>query len=150
MYAKAITGFRSADTKDIQGTFLPLENKMKAQLKAPQQKLQAILVKEQLELKTSTLSKSHQGYRKKVELNHPIYYKDALTSEWKQVKVLHWVHGFAYSPIGNEKLWIPSKLIKIRIEQERVPENPWPLTQKALISLKMSVNNFLLDSTSNG
>jgi hypothetical protein len=25
--------------------------------------------------------------------------------------------------IGNKKLWIPSKLIKIRIEQERSPEN---------------------------
>lgn len=58
-----------------------------------------------------------------MELNHPIYYKDVLTSEWKPVKALHWRHEFAYSPTGNEKLWIPSKLIKIRIEQERAPEN---------------------------
>jgi hypothetical protein len=30
---------------------------------------------------------------------------------------------FVYISTGNEKLWIPSKLIKIRTKQERSPEN---------------------------
>jgi hypothetical protein len=52
-----------------------------------------------------------------------MYYKDLLRSEGKPKKVLHWGHGFAYISTGNEKLWMPSKLTKIRIEQERSPEN---------------------------
>ena len=53
------------------------------------------------------------GYRKKpIELKHPIYYKDVLTSEWKPSKVLHWRHEFVHISTGNEKPWIPSKLIK--------------------------------------
>jgi hypothetical protein len=32
-------------------------------------------------------------------------------------------YRFAYISTGNEKLWIPSKQKKIRIEQKRCPEN---------------------------
>ena len=58
-----------------------------------------------------------------MELNHHIYYKEVLISEWKPGTVLYWRHGFDYISIRNEKLWIPSKLIKIRIEQEGSPGN---------------------------
>ena len=53
---------------------------------------------------------------KPVELNQPIYYKDVLISEWKLVKVLCWKFRFVYISIGKEKLRIPSKLLRIRIQ----------------------------------
>lgn len=49
-----------------------------------------------------------------------ILYKDVLILEWKLAKVLHWGHGFACIYTGNKKLWIPSKLAKIRIGQENL------------------------------
>ena len=60
------------------------------------------------------------GLRKKTaELNQPVYFKDVLTSVWKPGHVLHWGRGFALVCTGEEKLWIPSKLIKIRVEKEK-------------------------------
>ena len=53
------------------------------------------------------------------ELNQPVYFKDVLTSEWKPEYVLHWGKGFPFISI-EEKLWIPSRLMKIRFEQERM------------------------------
>ncbi|MGE9574689.1 hypothetical protein ACQP3C_26975, partial [Escherichia coli] len=50
------------------------------------------------------------------ELNQPVYYKDVLTSVWKPGHVLRWGRGFAFVSTGEENLWIPSKLIKIRVE----------------------------------
>ena len=50
-------------------------------------------------------SERHWVIEKNVELNQPIYYKNALTSQWKQVKVLHWRHGFVYISTGNENLY---------------------------------------------
>jgi hypothetical protein len=44
-------------------------------------------------------------------------------SEWKPGEVLLWECGFVYISTGIGKLWIPSKLIKIRTKQERSPEN---------------------------
>ena len=52
------------------------------------------------------------------ELNHPIYFKVMLTSEWKSEYVLHWERGFAFVSTGDEILWIPSKLVKVIFEQE--------------------------------
>jgi hypothetical protein len=46
-----------------------------------------------------------------------------LTSEWKLEKVLCWGCRFVSISIGNEKLCVPSKWIKIRYEQEKFPEN---------------------------
>ena len=54
-----------------------------------------------------------------MEFNQLIYFKDVLTSEWKPGHVLHWGRGFAFVSTGEEKLWIPSKLIEIGFEQER-------------------------------
>ena len=56
--------------------------------------------------------------RETIELNQLIYFKDVLTSEWKPGHVLCWRRGFAFVSTGEEKLWIPSKLIKIQFEQE--------------------------------
>ncbi|CAO2640481.1 Gag-Pro-Pol polyprotein [Lemmus lemmus] len=55
---------------------------------------------------------------KSAELNQPVYFKDVLTSQWKP-DVLRWGRGFALISTGEEKLWIPSKLIKIRFEEEK-------------------------------
>ena len=56
--------------------------------------------------------------KKTTELNQLIYFKDVLTSEWKPGHVLHWGRNFSFISTGEEKLWIPSKLIKIVYEQE--------------------------------
>lgn len=37
--------------------------------------------------------------------------------------VLHWGRGYAYLSTGKEKLWVPSKLIKIRHDRGRPPED---------------------------
>jgi hypothetical protein len=46
-----------------------------------------------------------------------------LTSELKPGYVVYWGRGFVFVSTGEEKLWISSKLIKIRFEQERTPES---------------------------
>ena len=51
--------------------------------------------------------------KKTAELNQLVYIKDVLTSVWKPGHVLRWGRGFALVSTGEEKLWIPSKLIKI-------------------------------------
>ena len=53
---------------------------------------------------------------KPAELNQPIYFKDLLTSEWKAENVLNWERGVVFVSTGKEKLWIPSKLMKIRFD----------------------------------
>ena len=54
---------------------------------------------------------------KSAELNQLLYFKDVLTSEWKPERVLYWGRGFAFVSTGEEKLWIPSRLmIKIRFK----------------------------------
>jgi hypothetical protein len=50
------------------------------------------------------------------ELDQLVCFKDVLTPDWKSENVLHWGRGFAYIPTGDERLWVPSKLIKIRPE----------------------------------
>ena len=57
--------------------------------------------------------------KKTSKLNQPVYFKDVLTSQWKPGDVLHWVKGFPLISTGEEKLWIPSKLIKICFEKEK-------------------------------
>jgi hypothetical protein len=44
---------------------------------------------------------------------------------------------------GNKKMWIPSKLIKVRIEQEGSPENLYHLSKKCLVYLKCFCLYFL-------
>ena len=55
-------------------------------------------------------------WEKNTQLIQPVYMKDILTSEWKMGNVLHWGRGYAYLSTGKEKLWVPSKLIKIRFD----------------------------------
>jgi hypothetical protein len=43
--------------------------------------------------------------------------------EWRKEKTLLWGGGFVYVFAGNEKLWIPSNLIKIRHDRGRHPED---------------------------
>lgn len=56
------------------------------------------------------------------ELNQPVYFKDVMTSVWKPGYVLHWGRGYAFVSTGEKKLWVPSKLMKIRSEQKTSQE----------------------------
>lgn len=50
--------------------------------------------------------------------------KDVLTSEWKPAKLcINSMGLFLFPQEGSEKLSIPSKLVKVRTERERSPEN---------------------------
>ncbi|KAL6092360.1 hypothetical protein STEG23_021666 [Scotinomys teguina] len=69
--------------------------------------------------KGTTAAERHWTTDKTSELNQPVYFKDVLSSEWKPGYVLRWGRGFAFVSAGEEKLWIPTKLIKIRFEQEK-------------------------------
>ncbi|KAL6038953.1 hypothetical protein STEG23_010042 [Scotinomys teguina] len=69
--------------------------------------------------KGTTVAERHWTTDKTSELNQPVYFKDVLSSEWKPGYVLRWGRGFAFVSAGEEKLWIPTKLIKIRFEQEK-------------------------------
>ena len=61
--------------------------------------------------------------KKTTKVNKPVSFKDVLTSELKPGYVVYWGRGFVFVSTGEEKLWISSKLIKIRFEQERTPES---------------------------
>lgn len=73
-----------------------------------------------------TAAERYWAIEKAVEFNQPIYYTDVFTSEWIPAKAFHWECGFVYISSGNGKLWIQSRLIKIRIKQERSPEKLGP------------------------
>ena len=69
--------------------------------------------------KGTTAAEGHWIMEKTSELNQPVYFKDVLTSQWKSGDVLRWGRGFALVSTGEEKLWIPSKLIKVRFEEKK-------------------------------
>lgn len=71
--------------------------------------------------KKTTAAERHSIIEKKTaELEHSIHFKNALTSGWKEENMLCSWRGFVFVSTGEEKLCIPSKLIKIRF---RPPEN---------------------------
>ena len=61
----------------------------------------------------------HWVIEKTSELNQSVYFKDVLTSQWKPGVVSCWERSFALVFTGEEKLWIPSKLIKIQFEKKK-------------------------------
>jgi hypothetical protein len=44
-------------------------------------------------------------------MDQPIYYKDALTFEWKSAIVLRWGCSYAYVSIGSEKYGYQQNLL---------------------------------------
>lgn len=72
--------------------------------------------------KGQTAAERHWTTEKTSELNQPVYFKDVITSVWKQGYVLRWGRGYAFVSTGEEKVWVPSKLIKIRSEQKTSQE----------------------------
>ncbi|ERE82837.1 putative Pol polyprotein [Cricetulus griseus] len=70
-----------------------------------------------------TAAERHWTTEKTAEVNQPVYFKDVLTSVWKPGHVLRWGRGFAFVSTGEENLWIPSKLIKIRVEEDNPLDN---------------------------
>ena len=69
--------------------------------------------------KGTTAAKGCWIIEKSSELNQLVYFKDVLTSQWKPGDVLHWGRHFALVSTEEEKLYIPSKLIKILFEKEK-------------------------------
>lgn len=59
-------------------------------------------------------AKTHWTMEGTVELKQPISFMDVLVSKLKLGNVLHW-RGELMLLFPKEKLWIPSKLIKIRL-----------------------------------
>ncbi|KAL6081804.1 hypothetical protein STEG23_030125 [Scotinomys teguina] len=102
-------------------TLKDMLNKQKGVTKTPRNRLHnALLTLNFLNAneKGTTAAERHWIIEKTAELNQPIYFKDVLTSEWKPGYVLRWGRGFAFISTGEDKLWIPSKLIKVRFEQK--------------------------------
>ena len=64
--------------------------------------------------------------RLSVELNQAVYFKEVLNSELKPGKVLCWGRGYAFVSTGEEELWVPTKLIKIRHEESRTRKEITP------------------------
>ncbi|KAL6045669.1 hypothetical protein STEG23_015755 [Scotinomys teguina] len=96
-------------------TLKDMLNKQKGVTKTPRNRLHnALLTLNFLNAneKGTTAAERHWIIEKTAELNQPIYFKDVLTSEWKPGYVLRWGRGFAFISTGEDKLWIPSKLIK--------------------------------------
>lgn len=83
--------------------------------------------------------------QKTEELSQTIYYKDVLTSLWwNPAVVLRWRHGYVYVSRGTEKIWLPTKLIKIRSYQGK-PLISWDMnvfTNSPGDSLSVFITNF--------
>ena len=97
-------------------------NKQKGVENAPRNRLHnALLTLNFLDAneKGTIAAERHWIMEKSTELNQPVYFKDVLTSQWKPRDVLHWGRGFVLVSTGEEKLWIPSKLIKVRSEEKK-------------------------------
>ena len=69
--------------------------------------------------KGTTAAERHWIMEKTSELNQLVYFKDVLTSQWRPGDVLRWGRGFALVSTGEEKLWIPSQLIKVKSEEKK-------------------------------
>lgn len=84
----------------------------------------------------------HWITEKTAKLNHPVCFKDVLTSACKPRYVLCWVRGFVFVSMGEEKLWISSKLIKMIwtgeiswLEEVIVHQTAWPFNLNWLARL---------------
>ena len=66
--------------------------------------------------KGTTAAERHWIMEKFAKLNQPDYFKDVLTLQWKPGDVPCWGRRFALVSTGEEKLWTPSKLIKVQFE----------------------------------
>ena len=69
--------------------------------------------------KGTMTAERHREIEKDSELNQLMYFKDVLTPEQKPGDVLYWGRSFALVSIRKEKLWIPSKLIKLQFEKKK-------------------------------
>lgn len=70
--------------------------------------------KKQQKLKDTGLKETE---KKTEEISQSIYYKDVLTLEWKAAIVLRWGCHYAMYLQGMKKIWLPTKLIKIKSGQ---------------------------------
>ena len=71
------------------------------------------LMKELIWIQQCPLAKKCSLDKKTSELNWPVYFNNELTSEWKPGNVALCKRVLTLVSIGEEKLWIPSKLIKL-------------------------------------
>jgi hypothetical protein len=61
-----------------------------------------------------TTAEKHWILKRREELGQTIHYKYVLILEWKPAIVLRCKPGYIYICTGNEKLWLPLKVINIR------------------------------------
>ena len=55
-----------------------------------------------------------------------------MTSEWKPGDMLCWERGFTLVSTGDEKLWVPSELVKIQLEKEKsLDKEKWQTIHKS-------------------
>lgn len=106
-------------------TLKDMLNKHKGVIKNSQKQITQFFINSTFPLAKMLVEKERQlqrdiGEQKQtVELNKYLYFKNVFTSEKKPGYVFRWEIGFAFVSMGEEKLWIQSRLIKIRSKQER-------------------------------
>ena len=69
---------------------------------------------------SSTTAKIHWILERNAELHQPV---DILIPRWKKGNMICWRGDFASAPTGKGKLCLPYKLLKIRFDQGRPPED---------------------------
>lgn len=71
--------------------------------------------------KGTTVAGTHWKFEKFSELKQLVCFKDVLVSLWKPGDVLYWGRSFVLVST-EEKLWIPSKFVKIQLEKKKALE----------------------------
>lgn len=58
------------------------------------------------------------------KLNQCLCFKSVLISKWKSKNIWLWGKGYAFISLGNERLWIHYKFLKIMFVWGKIPKNP--------------------------
>lgn len=64
-------------------------------------------------------AEKHGAVKGTAGLNQSRNLRDVLTPKGNSENVLHWVRVYAFASIGNERVWIPSNLIKTKFDLEK-------------------------------
>lgn len=64
-------------------------------------------------------AEKHGAVKGTAGLNQSRNLRDVLTPKGNSENVLHWERVYAFASIGNERVWIPSNLIKTKFYLEK-------------------------------
>lgn len=73
----------------------------------------------------TTAAERHGNVKGSAELNLPGHFRNVLTLKWNSENTLHWERGYSSVSLGNERLWISSKLTEIMFDEWRLPAKFW-------------------------